>query len=306
MQHIYTIGETVYDIIFKDGRPMAAKAGGSLLNATVSLGRLGLPVHFISEYATDEIGNLIDSFLKENSVDTQFVYRHKTGKTSISIATLDTQSNASYSFYKEIPSERLQINFPIVQQNDIVMFGSFFAINSEIRKPLVDFLKYAKSQNAILIYDPNYRKAHLHELNDLLPFIIENISLADIVRGSREDFELIFNFNYIEQTYNKINLLCPIFICTASKSGVSVCLPTAQRNYHSLSIKPISTIGAGDTFNAGLAFGLNKNNITHASLQNISINMFDQIIPTAIDMATMVCMSYDNYISVEFAQKINL
>ena len=46
MRKIYGIGETVLDIIFKDGQPQAAKAGGSVLNSMVSMGRMELPVIF--------------------------------------------------------------------------------------------------------------------------------------------------------------------------------------------------------------------------------------------------------------------
>lgn len=38
MRQIYAIGETLYDIIFKDGQPQAGKPGGAMLNSTVSLG----------------------------------------------------------------------------------------------------------------------------------------------------------------------------------------------------------------------------------------------------------------------------
>ncbi len=47
MRKIYGIGETVFDIIFKNGQPQAAKPGGAMLNSSVSLGRIGLPVSFI-------------------------------------------------------------------------------------------------------------------------------------------------------------------------------------------------------------------------------------------------------------------
>ena len=53
MRKIYAIGETVCDLIFKDDKPLAAKAGGSMLNASISLGRLKLPVNFISEFGND-------------------------------------------------------------------------------------------------------------------------------------------------------------------------------------------------------------------------------------------------------------
>ena len=40
-RNIYTIGETLFDIIFKNGQPQAGKAGGAMLNSSVSLGRIG-------------------------------------------------------------------------------------------------------------------------------------------------------------------------------------------------------------------------------------------------------------------------
>jgi len=73
MRKIYGIGETVLDIIFKNNQPQAAKAGGSVLNSVVSMGRMNLPVSFISEYGQDDVGTLIDDFLKSNGVDSSCV-----------------------------------------------------------------------------------------------------------------------------------------------------------------------------------------------------------------------------------------
>jgi fructokinase len=89
------------DIIFKNGQPQAAKAGGSVLNSAVSIGRMGLPVSFISEYGNDAVGDLIDDFLKSNGVDPSNVYRHKDGSTSLALAFLNEKNDASYTFYKQ-------------------------------------------------------------------------------------------------------------------------------------------------------------------------------------------------------------
>ena len=64
----YTIGETVIDLIFKNMQPQAAKVGGSALNTSVSLGRLGNRVSFISEIGTDELGDWCKRFLADNGV----------------------------------------------------------------------------------------------------------------------------------------------------------------------------------------------------------------------------------------------
>ena len=68
MRRIFAIGETVYDIIFKGTQPVSAKPGGAMLNTAVSLGRLNLPVHFISEYGYDIVGDIINNFLNKNTL----------------------------------------------------------------------------------------------------------------------------------------------------------------------------------------------------------------------------------------------
>lgn len=304
MSKIYCIGETVYDVMFKNGQPVAAKAGGSMLNATVSLGRTQMPVHLVTEYALDNIGNEIDLFLKGNHVNTDFVYRYPDGKTSIAIAFLNENNDASYSFYKHLPVQRLNIALPAITNNDYVLFGSFYAINSEVRQQVKSFVENARKAGAIVYYDPNYRKAHLHELQQLMPMILENMSMADIVRGSDEDFEMIFNTTTFEDTYKQVSKYCNNLIRTENTKGVRALL---QNNEYSLPVKelkPLSTIGAGDNFNAGMVYGLFTNKIRKEHLSNNIIPDWNVILKTAIDFASDVCMSYDNYISNEFASKV--
>src|ERR1035438_659703 len=83
---VFAVGETVWDIIFKNGTPLTARAGGSMLNTSVSLGRCGIPVSFISEIGNDEPGRHIFNFLSGNKVSTDYVQRYSDGKTAIALA----------------------------------------------------------------------------------------------------------------------------------------------------------------------------------------------------------------------------
>jgi len=302
MRKIYAIGETVLDIIFKNNQPFAAKAGGACLNSSVTLGRLDLPVFFIGEYGLDEVGSLIDRFLKENNVSTQYVYRYYDGKSSLALAFLNENNDASYDFYKLYPVNRLNIEFPEIQPDDIVLFGSIYAVTPEVRDKLLGFVKQARKKKAIIIYDPNFRKQHLHNLPKLLPMIMENMALADIVRGSNEDFSFILGVNTADEAYEQIFEKTPNLLYTDSTKGVSVRTPTLQVQYPVRSIQPISTIGAGDNFNAGVLFSLYKLGIRHDDLNQLDETVWAEITGTAVDFATQVCLSYDNYISQEFAE----
>ena len=95
MWMVIGIGETILDIIFKNNQPHAAVPGGSTFNGLISLGRLGVPVSFISEVGNDHVGEFIRDFMTENNLSTRYVERFPDGKSPISLAFLDGDSNAN-------------------------------------------------------------------------------------------------------------------------------------------------------------------------------------------------------------------
>jgi len=304
VRKIYGIGETVLDIIFKDGQPRAAKPGGSSLNSLVSLGRLGLDANFISEYGNDPVGDLIDSFLKNNHVITDYVSRFTNGKSALALAFLDEANNASYTFYKDFPPERLSNVPEITAQDDIVTFCSIYAITRAVRPNLIRFVRTAIKNRSIILYDPNFRTAHLHELEELRPLIMENFRMADFIRASDEDMKNIFGVHDSESAYRKVKDYCPILIYTANTKGVTVYSPSGIFRFGVKKIEPVSTIGAGDNFNAGIIYSMLRDNITKNMMNKLSEGQWRKIIETAVDFATEVCLSWDNYISEEFAERV--
>jgi fructokinase len=302
MRRIFGIGETVLDIIFKDGQPRAAKAGGSVLNSNVSMGRMKLPVSFISEYGYDDVGDLVDNFLKSNGVDTTYVHRFSEGCTSLALAFLDAKNDAHYTFYKDFPEKRLDIEFPLIHKDDIVQCGSFYAIWPEIREKFLKFIYSAVENGALILYDPNFRSSHLSELESLKPLIIENIEMASLLRGSDEDFKNIFDVSTPDEAWEVVRDYCCCLVYTANVEGVYVRTSSFSGRFPVENITPVSTIGAGDNFNAGMITSIYRNNIKREELQHLTEKEWSKIIFTAVSFATHVCMSYENYISEEFAK----
>jgi fructokinase len=304
MRRIFGIGETVLDIIFKNGQPQAAKPGGSVLNSMVSMGRMGLPVSFISEYGLDDVGYLIDNFLKDNGVNTSVVNRFNKGNTSLALAFLDDKNDAHYTFYKDIPGKRLDIEFPETRKDDIIQFGSFYAIWPEIRSKVKQFVESAKKKGGFIIYDPNFRQSHLSELDVLKPMIIENMQMASLIRGSDEDFKTIFGVSNADEAWNVVKAYCRCLVYTANTEGVFVRTSSFSGKFEIQKIDPVSTIGAGDNFNAGMITSIYRNNVLRDHLETLNADDWQKIIKPAISFATHVCLSYENYISSEFAEII--
>lgn len=304
VRKIFGIGETVFDILFRDNQPIGAKPGGSVYNALITLGRLGLNPAFISEIGDDKIGHLICDFLKENEVETKYIYSFDRGKTPLALAFLDEKQNADYLFYKDYPSQRLDYITPRIDENDIVLIGSYFALNPVLRDKVVEFLEYAQTRKAIIYYDVNFRKSHINDVRFLMPSILENYEFADIVKGSDEDFMNIYGESDGLKVYKEnIEYYSKNFIYTQGEQGAKLFSKGVELNFSAKTITPKSTIGAGDNFNAGIVFGLLRENITREDLKNgLSEEQWRKIVQVAIDFSSEVCTTLDNYVSVDFAK----
>ena len=272
-----------------------------MLNTAVSLGRAEIRVEFISEIAADQPGEMIVRFLQENHVGTSYLNRYADGKTTLALAFLNEWADAGYSFYSDLPKERLKGKLPVPTGDDIVLFGSFFSLADGIHEKLKAFLSAARKNNALILYDPNFRRPHLAELPRVMPRIMENISFADIIRGSDEDFLHIFAIREPADTYARIRTRdSQVLIYTRSNEAVSILEGEKSISVPVPQIEPVSTIGAGDSFNAGLIHAFITMGISRESIPTIAGADWKKIVGNAIRFSQNVCMSLDNYISHDF------
>lgn len=303
MRKIIGIGETIFDIIFKNEQPTAAVPGGSTFNGIISLGRLGLPVTMITETGNDRVGQTIKNFMTENGIDNNHVCVYEDGRTAISLAYLNERNDAEYTFYKDYPNARLNVEWPEVNKDDIVMMGSYFVLNPALRAKVKEFLDYARKREALIYYDINFRSSHSSEAIKLYGTILENFEYADIVRGSTEDFHNMFNLSDPEIVYQKeVAFYCKQMLCTDADGEISLFSPRIKKKYQVNKIETVSTIGAGDNFNAGIVFGLMTEGIKRDDIDSITEAQWDRIIQHGQAFAAEVCQSFNNSISKSFAE----
>lgn len=254
MQRVIGIGETVLDILFREDQPQTAVPGGSTFNSIVSLGRAGVECAMVTEVGGDHVGDLICRYLQENGVSPEYVCRHEKVKSPISLAFLDEHNDAQYLFYKDHASLSLDGPLPVFGKDDAVLYGSFFAINPVIRPVVGKLLCGARAAGAWLYYDVNFRKNYIADLPELMPNLEENMRLADVVRGSTEDFEYLYGLLDGEAIYERVRRYCPTLILTDGARPIRLYTPEGCESYPVEKIATVSTIGAGDNFNAGFIY----------------------------------------------------
>ncbi len=115
----------------------------------------------------------------------------------------------------------------------------------------------------------------------------------------------MYNQREVDKVYkDKIRFYCPNFLCTAGAKEISLRTNSITKEYPIPPLEAVSTIGAGDNFNAGIIYGLLKYDVRYCDLGQISEDTWDKIIRCGIEFAADVCRSFNNSISPEFAKQL--
>ena len=335
---IVGIGETVFDIVFKDGKPQAAVPGGSVFNAIISLGRTAgtaasasaagasaagvsasggtvasstaarcaAPrVIMATQMGKDNASEIIIDFMQRNNVETTHAICVEGRQSTISLAMLDSRNDARYEFFRDSAMPKFQTPDIEFEPGDILLFGSFFAISPATRLQVRELVARARSQGAIIYYDINFRKGPHGNSPHIKEYIEENCALSTIVRGSSEDIGNIYGECTAAEAYrDHISSLCSNFICTKGADSTEVFSPGLHAIYPVRKIETLSTIGAGDNFNAGVVYTLSQ--LPACTALTLGREEWDKIVTTAHLFSAEVCQSYENYVPEDFLKRYNL
>ena len=133
-----------------------------------------------------------------------------------------------------------------------------------------------------------------------MPAILDNFRRATVVRGSADDFGVMWGERDARKIYKEhIARYCRIFICTSGAGRITVCTPDDAWDFDVQQVADVvSTVGAGDNFNAGFLCALSRRQMSLAG----SIEKVDMapLIESGVRFASAVCRSTENYVPVSF------
>lgn len=143
----------------------------------------------------------------------------------------------------------------------------------------------------------------------LTPNLLENFELADIVRGSSEDFQILFKKDDPDVVYrSQIMFYTKKFIYTQAAQPVELRADGGlKKQYPVEPIETVSTVGAGDNFNAGFIYGLIRYGITRREIESgLQEEQWDEVMRCAQQFSRETCKSLYNYISREFGEEMKV
>jgi fructokinase len=214
----------------------------------------------------------------------------------------DHDNNAGYSFYQA--SKDVFPDYPVPRKNDIILLGSSFALRNNGRENLIGFLQMAKDLGCIIIYDPNARQL-VTDQPEIVNKILQNISLATIIKGSDDDFRNIFGLIDGENVYSLISDLgINVLVYTKGADGAELFTRDFHFKISAKETKVVSTIGAGDNFSAGIVYGLYNRVTDNILFDELTPDSWEAIMNSGILFASEVCGSSQNYLSEETGKRL--
>lgn len=254
---ILCCGEALIDMLPRksvEGEPAFAPfAGGSVFNTAIALGRLGAGPGFFSGISTDLFGEILADALAASNVDASLAVR--SGRpTTLAFVTL-TDGQAKYAFYDENTAGRMLApdDLPALPGDVTALFFGGISLPPEPCGAAYEALMLREAERRVTMIDPNIRPSFITDEASYRTRITRMLGAADIVKISDEDLDWL-GMDIAGLIDAGTRLVC----LTEGARGVTAHFAGGSVTVAAKRAKVVDTVGAGDTFNAGLMAGLDR------------------------------------------------
>jgi fructokinase len=292
---IVCCGESLIDMVPFEGRPDAflVRPGGCPYNTAIAAARLGASVAFLGRVGTDFLADTLVDRLREAAVDTSLVIR-RDEPTTLAFVQRSASGDARYAFYSENAADRsleerdLPARLPASAR--FLVAGSISLALEPAASTIEAFARRAASQ-ALLSLDPNLRPSLAQDRASYQGRLERMIALSAIVKASEEDLEWLFPGLGADAAAERLLGMGPELIAiTRGGSGSTVRTRAASVSAPAMAVKVVDTIGAGDTFHAGLLVALEEAGVcSREALNALDEKALDALLRFASAAAALDC-----------------
>ena len=260
---ILCCGEALIDMIprvLDDGRTAFVPAsGGAVFNTAIAIGRLGAPAGFFSAMSSDLFGDQLRRALAESRVTTHYVVISDR-LTTLAFVILD-EGQARYVFFDEGSAGRMldQDHLPALDDEvDMLFFGGISLIGEPCGSTFEALARREHTRRLIML-DPNIRPGFVTDETAYRRRLQRMISYCDILKMSDEDLAWLDRASDADEFIAALVERGPDLVILTRGAGLATAFTRTERiDVRARTVAVTDTIGAGDTFNAGVLTGLHE------------------------------------------------
>lgn len=260
---ILSCGEALIDMLPRQSTggeaAFAPYAGGAVFNTAIALGRLGAPSGFLSGLSTDLFGEILTESLTASKVDSSLAIRSARPTTLAFVKLVDGQ--ASYAFYDENTAGRMirPEDMPALPDNVGTVFFGGISLVVDPCGSAYEALMAREAPARVTMIDPNIRPGFIADEAAYRARIARMIALADLVKLSDEDLHWLEGKGDLSTLAAKVLDQGPkVVFVTEGAAGAHAFTRRDAIFVPARKVTVADTVGAGDTFNAGVLAALHR------------------------------------------------
>jgi fructokinase len=247
---ILVIGESVMDVIAHPAGKESVTPGGSPLNVAVALGRLEVPVQFMTALGSDRYGDQILAHLRDAGAEVVSAGPVGTG-TPVATAKLAADGSADYDLEF---TWNLRADVPVAEAA-LLHAGSLAIFLEPGASRVGEILAAARQDGTIVSIDPNIRPSMLPPRQEIRSRFEDLCTHADIVKLSDEDASWLYpDLTDRELVGKLLGLGVSLVGLTAGADGSLLASGDHQIHVPAVPATVVDTIGAGDAYMSGLLY----------------------------------------------------
>lgn len=282
MKRVVAIGELLIDFLpqekgcaLRDVVRFERRAGGAPANVVTAVSCLGGEGAMISQVGKDAFGEYILEVLRQNGVDTRYVFQTDRAHTGLAFVSLDAGGDREFSFFRNPSADLLlapeQIEEAMLDNCGTLHFCSVDLVDSPMKQATKKLIELAKRKQLLISFDPNVRLPLWNAPEACQSAIREFLPYADLVKLSDDELEFVTGCRDDREAAEMLfRLGCRMLLVTKGANGSAVYTKNAHASYGVVAGPVVDTTGAGDSFIGSFLFQLMRDCVKPDTLEHLN------------------------------------
>lgn len=242
--------------------------GGSPANICIGMSRLGLKAGFIGKVSDDQMGRFIVRYLEQNGIDTRNVVTDHTGAvTGLAFTEIQSPTDCSILMYRDNVADLLltpdEVQEERISEAKLLLISGTALAQSPSREAVFQALRYARKHGAVIAFDLDYRPYTWRSDEETAVYYNLAAEYCDILIGTREEFDRMERFEASPERSDQVTASgwfehrAKLVVIKHGKAGsIAYVKDDTSHRARSFQAQVIKTFGAGDSYAAGMLYGL--------------------------------------------------